>query len=379
MSLMRSIFGEAPSSAKQNEIANLFASNASVPAVPPHKKTVTEKPRENTSDDDQSTNSDPALLQPDSKDAEVVAPNKSTARKTKEQLKEEEERTIFVGNLPPEITRRSLAVLFKRCGIIASARLRSIAVSGVKLPPEQAGNQNMMRKVCVNTGKVLSGSSAPKKTAQGYVVFASVESVEKAIQMNNTLYRMHIIRVDHAKPSVEPSRSVFVGNLPYFADEQSLRDHFSKRLSEGEDLNEREGSPIVAVRIVRNQTTQMCKGFGYIMLRDSTLVPLALELHGTTYKKRELRVMICGKRFKGNKSEENPADRRRSSSKRKPEAEKPSSSGTNGKPKKRRARSEKKAVPGSKNSMSKRAATEQKVKKRVKKLQKRAVKGMGRK
>jgi len=170
-----------------------------------------------------------------------------------------------------------------------------------------------------------------------------------------------------------------VGNLPYFADEQSLRDHFSKRLSEGEDLNEREGSPIDAVRIVRDQTTQMCKGFGYIMLRDSTLVPLALELHGTTYKKRELRVMICGKRFKGNKSVENPADRRRSSSKRKLEAEKPSSSGTNGKPKKRRARSEKKALPGAKNSMSKRAVTEQKVKKRVKKLQKRAVKGMGRK
>jgi len=145
MSLLRSIFGEAPTSAqtqdKQNEIANLFASNVSVPVVPPHKKAVTEKPRENTSDDDQSTNSDPALLQPDFKDAEVVSPNKSTARKTKEQLKEEEERTIFVGNLPPEITRRSLAVLFKRCGTIASARLRSIAVSGVKLPPEQAGNQ----------------------------------------------------------------------------------------------------------------------------------------------------------------------------------------------------------------------------------------------
>ncbi len=67
--------------------------------------------------------------------------NACTTKKTKDELKEEEERTIFVGNLPPDISRRSLAGIFKPCGSVASTRLRSIAVAGVKLPPEQAGNQ----------------------------------------------------------------------------------------------------------------------------------------------------------------------------------------------------------------------------------------------
>ena len=72
-----------------------------------------------------------------------------------------------------------------------------------------------MRKVCANTGKLLE--DAPKKSVQGYVVFESVTSVEKALKLNNMLHRSHTIRVDHATPTIEPSRSVFVGNLPYGA------------------------------------------------------------------------------------------------------------------------------------------------------------------
>jgi len=431
MSLLNSIFGEAPatgaSPGKQKETApDLFGQKLSVPTIL-HKKTaypkkgrknkdatiVADKPKEetksSTSDEDQSPTSDSASQQPTSED---VPTDNSTVKtkKTQEQLKEEEERTIFVGNLPPDISKRTMAGIFKLCGKVASARFRSMAVSGVKLPPDQAGNQNMMRKVCANTGKIES--KTPKKSAQGYVVFESIESIEKALQMNNTTYESRIIRVDHASPTIEPSRSVFVGNLPYGTDEETLRDHFLKQLSEGEDLNESEGSAVSGVRVIRDKETQKCKGFGYVMLRDATLVPLALQLHGTTYKKKELRVNICGKRFKGNRGDESKstksgrrgfegqratgASRRAlegqlaieaaSSStkqppKRKSEAVASSSAGGNGggKPKKRRARSEKKDGPGPKSGMSKRAATEQKVKKRVKKLEKRATKGMGKK
>lgn len=254
----------------------------------------------------------------------------------------------------------------------------------------------MMRKVCVNTGKILSDT--PKKSAQGYVVFESIESIEKSLQLNNTQYESHTIRVDHANPTIEPSRSVFVGNLPYGADEETLREHFMDKLDGEEDLNESEGCAVSGVRIIREKDTQKCKGFGYVMLRDATLVPLALQLHESTYMKRELRVMICGKRFKGNRGDDstsgNKAGGRRSfegqratgsatastkkqSSKRKAEEGAPSS----GKAKRRRARSEKKTAPGgsNKSGMSKRAATEQKVNKRVKKLERRAAKGMGKK
>ncbi|KAK1738986.1 RNA-binding protein 34 [Skeletonema marinoi] len=223
-----------------------------------------------------------------------------------------------------------------------------------------------MRQVCANTGKLLA--DAPKKCAQGYVVFKSVESVEKSLKLNNTTYQSHTLRVDNASPTIEPGHSVFVGNLPYGADEETLREHFEDKLSEG-DFNEADGEAISGVRIIRDNETQKCKGFGYVILRDATLVPLALQLHETKYMKRELRVMVC----------ESYSDTTKSST-RKRKAEGASSSSGSGKVMKRRARSDKKAAIGGKPAgMSKRAASEQKVNKRVKKLQNRAVKGMGKK
>ena len=284
----------------------------------------------------------------------------------------------------------------------------------VALPP--ASYQNMMRKVCANTGKIQTDAKS-KKSAQGYVVFANVESVEKALVMNNTEYESHTIRVDRAEPTVEPSRSVFVGNLPYGADEETLRDHFSNALSNGEDLNEGEGCAISGVRIIRDKETQKCKGFGYVTLRDATLVGNALRAHGTKYMKREIRVMVCGRRFKGHRGGEDAAgagggggDRsgRRSfegrratapgggpsssptgnrSSKRKSDDIGVGGGGTPsttnvGAAKRRRARSEKKTTPNTgarPSGVSKRAAAATKVNKRVKKLTNRVAKGMGKK
>lgn len=243
--------------------------------------------------------------------------------------------------------------------------------------------QNMMKKVCANTGKLLSDT--PKKSAQGYVVFKSVESVTNALKLNNTTYQSHTIRVDRANPTVEPNRSVFVGNLPYDAEEETLRDHFVKSLMDGEDLNESEGCAISGIRIVRDKETQKCKGFGYVTVRDATLVPLALQLHGSKYLKRELRVMVCGKRFKSKRGDGGKgagsatSPTKNQSSKRKLEGSiSPAISRGGGGVKRRRARSEKKSVPHSGASKSsKRAATEAKVNKRVKKLQNRVAKGMG--
>lgn len=54
---------------------------------------------------------------------------------------DDETRTIFVGNLPLEITRKQLGSVFRECGKIKSSRLRSFGTSGVKVAPEHAGNQ----------------------------------------------------------------------------------------------------------------------------------------------------------------------------------------------------------------------------------------------
>lgn len=310
-----------------------------------------------------------------------------------------EERTIFVGNLPPSTTRKSLASLFRSCGKISSTRLRSIAVEGVKLPPEQAGNQNLVKKVCANTNKI--SNETPKKTAQGYVVFESADSVPEALKMNNKSIKADgltlRLRVDRSKQAIDSTRSVFVGNLPYAADEASLRQTFVTGCEMDDD-------DIENVRIIRDPDTQQCKGFGYILLRDRSHVAAALRMHGSEYMKRQLRVLVCGKRFKGKRGGKNVASRsfegsratdaaggarRVSGKKRKQSSATPSGAGaaailkagSGGKKKRvRGALSSEKNRTGGRNrkaGVSKRAAVEAKANKRVKQLKKRISKGMG--
>ena len=231
-----------------------------------------------------------------------------------------------------------------------------------------------MKKISVNTDKLLA--DAPKKTAQGYVVFVALESVEKALAMNNTPIPNTnglLFRVDKAKPTHDSGRSVFIGNLPYKSDEMSIRDHFKSGCGFEDDVIEN-------VRIIRDQATLQCKGFGYVLLKDKSYIPYALEMHESTYKKKEMRVQVCGKRFKGRrgapKKEENePSGALRRVLKK---AKKNTSESLAGKKdKKKRGVKKTAAKKAGKSGISKRAASEKKLDKRVKKIKKRLQKGMG--
>ena len=111
------------------------------------------------------------------------------------------------------------------------------------------------------------------------------------------------LRVDRSVPTHDPARTVFVGNLPYATDEESLAQHFVQIVqSHNTDHNETTTTtaPLIEnVRIVRDPTTQQCKGFAYILWRDAATAAIARQ-HGneTLYRKRPLRVQICGKRCK---------------------------------------------------------------------------------
>jgi nucleolar protein 12 len=334
--------------------------------------------------------------------------NKRKKEQTPESMKEEEQRTIFVGNLPLSTTRRSLAKLFATIGKVQSTRLRSVAVTGVKLPPNLAGNQNIVKKVCSNLKDHLDVEA--KSSLQGYVVFCSAESVPQAIsQCNNKPLQdtnpqatraIRRIRVDTATATVDPKRSVFVGNLPYQAEEASLQEHFCTGC--GLEMNDIEG-----VRIVRDKHTFECKGIGYILFKDATMVATALQrMPDSVYKKRNLRVNVCGSSSNNNnkrpgggeakkkrKSDNNSSHHDGTGSSRKQ-----ARSSADGSPatnnskspaagamrrvakKNKRVRGEKKqTIAGQtlKPGVSKRANTQVKVEKRVKKLEKRISKGMG--
>ncbi|XP_036775169.1 RNA-binding protein 34 isoform X9 [Manis pentadactyla] len=88
------------------------------------------------------------------------------------------------------------------------------------------------------------------------------------------------VRVDLAsETSSRDKRSVFVGNLPYKAEESAVEEHFL------------DCGTIVAVRIVRDQVTGVGRGFGYVLFENTDAVHLALKLNNSELMGRKLRVM----------------------------------------------------------------------------------------
>ncbi len=74
---------------------------------------------------------------------------------------------------------------------------------------DEAGNQDLVRKVCANSKKF----GDQKGSFNAYVVFKGDSSVKGALSVNNTLIEERHIRVDKAIPSTyDPKMSVFLGN-----------------------------------------------------------------------------------------------------------------------------------------------------------------------
>jgi nucleolar protein 12 len=202
-------------------------------------------------------------------------------------------RTIFLGNVPITEDVKSITKFCSEYGEVESVRLRSVPVAGTAV--DESGNQNLVKKICVNTKKF----GAQKGSLNAYVVFKKKESLAKALKANNRLIGgekdkggRHL-RVDLMKPTLfPPARSVFIGALPHYADEEEVRNHFAKVLANGQD-------DIENIRLVRDAETMVGKGIGYILFANKDAVFKALTLHGKKYHKRwELRVTVCGKRTK---------------------------------------------------------------------------------
>jgi nucleolar protein 12 len=131
--------------------------------------------------------------------------------------------TIFVGNVPVSETTKSLTKYFKVYGEIESIRLRSVPVAGAKV--DEAGNQDLVKKVCVNAKKF----GEQKGSFNAYIKFKEAASATAALAANNQVMGIRHIRVDRSTPSLfDPKRSVFLGGLPHYADEEDIRDFFAE-------------------------------------------------------------------------------------------------------------------------------------------------------
>lgn len=165
------------------------------------------------------------------------------------------ERTIFVGNVPSCCSRKDIKKLLKGHGSIETIRLRSIKVTTGERPSV----------VAKRTHKQLQEDS----TFNAYVVLSSVAEAENCLSLNGTLIHGRHLRVDKVdKKTTSPQenqRSVFIGNLPFTADEEKLRELFSPC------------GDIEAVRVIRDSKSGVGKGFGFVIFVDKAGVMFAVR------------------------------------------------------------------------------------------------------
>ena len=184
---------------------------------------------------------------------------------------ETERRTVFVGNLPTNMTSKKLKRYFQPFGPIETIRFRGAARPDLKTTKKQAIIQKKFHE--------------KRSSLIAYIRFTELESAQKSLKLNGSTIDDKVIRVDIAfKPAkednkVDQSRAIFVGNLPFDITEDDVITHFSKC------------GKIDNVRIVRDAQTGIGKGFCYVNFIKRESVKIAADLmNGTTLSGRELRV-----------------------------------------------------------------------------------------
>ncbi|XP_043914576.1 RNA-binding protein 34 [Protopterus annectens] len=184
-------------------------------------------------------------------------------------------RTVFVGNLPVSCNKQMLKSIFKEFGYIESMRFRSVARADPTMSRKQA---------------TIQRKSHPKRhNMNAYIVFKEESDAVKALQRNGMeITNGFHIRVDLASKdsSHDQKRSIFVGNLPYDMEEEVLWKHFS------------ECGQVEAVRLIRDRSTGLGKGFGYVLFESTDDVFLALKLDSSEVMGRKIRVQRCVKKEK---------------------------------------------------------------------------------
>lgn len=166
------------------------------------------------------------------------------------------DRTVFVGNVPASCKKKHIKQLFKPFGSVENIRLRSIKVSPGDMPSKLARRTQR---------QLVEGS-----TFNAYVVLSSSSEAERSLSLNGALFQGRHLRVDMTANnndvmSQNCQRSVFVGNLPFSADEEKLREVFSIC---GEIDN---------VRLIRDPKSGVGKGFGFITFTTKCGVIFALK------------------------------------------------------------------------------------------------------
>ena len=169
--------------------------------------------------------------------------------------------------------KRTIHHLFAKFGKVDAVWLRCAALADPAMP----------KKVAV----IKQEFHPDRKSISAFVRFESADSAVEACCMSGTEFGEQHIAVSRlsdsrpGKPRDSMNRSIFVGNLPFGIEDEALWQHFSLC------------GTISDVRIVRDRTNGMGKGFGYVNFNSADAVELALKLDQSTVENREIRVSRC--------------------------------------------------------------------------------------
>lgn len=190
------------------------------------------------------------------------------------------QRTVFVGNLPLKVKKKSLLKEFRNFGEIESIRIRSVPIIDSKIP----------RKGAVIKGKFNESVDS----VHAYIVFEDEQSAQAALSHNMAKIGENHIRVDracpprkklkgeNAAPLYDNKRTVFVGNLPFDVKDEELYQLFC-------GINQLESS-IEAIRVVRDPHTSLGKGIAYILFKTRDAANLVVKKKNLKLRDRDLRL-----------------------------------------------------------------------------------------
>ena len=207
-------------------------------------------------------------------------------------------RTIFVGNLPLNVKKKTLIKGFKNFGEVESVRIRSVPLQDTKKP----------RKGAILSKKINESA----ESVNAYIVFKTEESAQASLSHNMNVVDGNHIRVDRACPPrkkhkgdsaalYDNKRTVFVGNLPFDVKDEELYQLFG-----GTSNLE---STIEAVRVVRDPHLNVGKGIAYVLFKTREAAISVVRKRSLKLRDRELRLSIAKSDTAKSKKPHSPAAR----------------------------------------------------------------------
>ncbi|MCJ1378403.1 Nucleolar protein 12 [Xylographa soralifera] len=208
---------------------------------------------------------------------------------------EQSTRTVFLGNVSTTAitSRPSYTLLLAHL----SSHLLSLApstpphkISSFRFRSTPYADSSLPKKAAFAKKDLMNATT---KSTNAYVVYSTANAAREAVkQLNGTVVLDRHLRVDGvAHPAAtDHRRCVFVGNLGFVDDESAIRaaedeergEKKARKQKPPADVEEGlwqqfgKAGTVESVRVVRDKTTRVGKGFAYVQYKDPNAVERAL-------------------------------------------------------------------------------------------------------